>query len=436
MTTKGKAKGAKAPKAVQVASDDGEQAMAAENINEQLASLATEISGLTPDPRNARKHSRKNIKAIAESLRDHGQRKPIVVQRSGPMLIVRAGNGTVEAAKSLGWTRVAAVVIEEGDEAAVKFALRDNRSAELAEWDKETLVALLGEVASVEDLPGLGWDPEELGIVPATVSADDTAGEIGKSEELKEKWDTALGQVWKLGQHRIMCGDSTDASHVAKLMSGETAALMQTDPPYGIAYVSNANSKGQASGHEEIENDELDGPALQAFLEATIRAAVPHLTDTCAFYLWHPMLTQGTFFAAAAAADILIHRQIIWEKPSFVFGRGDYHWKHELCFYGWRKGHRPPFYGERNQTTIWPVGRETSDLHPTAKPVALWFPPIHNHTRRGEIMYEPFSGSGSQILAAEQTSRRCFAMELSPQYVAVALERWATLTSGKPELLK
>jgi len=234
-----------------------------------------------------------------------------------------------------------------------------------------------------------------------------------------------------------MCGASTDASHVAKLMGGEAAALMQTDPPYGIAYVSNANSKGQASGHEEIENDELDGPALQAFLEATIRAAVPHLTDTCAFYLWHPMLTQGTFFAAAAAAaDILIHRQIIWEKPSFVFGRGDYHWKHELCFYGWRKGHRPPFYGERNQTTIWPVGRETSDLHPTAKPVALWFPPIHNHTRRGEIMYEPFSGSGSQILAAEQTSRRCFAMELSPQYVAVALERWAALTSGKPELLK
>jgi len=412
--------------------------MAAENINEQLASLATEIAGLTPDPRNARKHSRKNIKAIAESLRDHGQRKPIVVQRSGPMLIVRAGNGTVEAAKSLGWTRVAAVVIEEGDEAAVKFALRDNRSAELAEWDKETLVALLGEVASVEDLPGLGWEPEELGVVPATVSADDTAGEISKSEELKEKWDTSLGQVWKLGQHRIMCGDSTDASHVAKLMGGEAAALMQTDPPYGIAYVSNANSKGQASGHEEIENDELDGPALQAFLEATIRAAVPHLTDTCAFYLWHPMLTQGTFFAAAAAAaaDILIHRQIIWEKPSFVFGRGDYHWKHELCFYGWRKGHRPPFYGERNQTTIWPVGRETSDLHPTAKPVALWFPPIHNHTRRGEIMYEPFSGSGSQILAAEQTSRRCFAMELSPQYVAVALERWAALTSGKPELLK
>jgi DNA modification methylase len=150
------------------------------------------------------------------------------------------------------------------------------------------------------------------------------------------------------------------------------------------------------------------------------------------------MLTQGTFFAAAAAAaaaDILIHRQIIWQKPSMVFGRGDYHWQHELCFYGWVRGNRPPFYGPRNQTTLWAIGRETSKDHPTAKPVDLWRPPIENHTKAGEIMYEPFSGSGSQIIAAEQTGRRCYAMELSPQYVDVAVRRWQQFT-GKTATLE
>jgi len=148
------------------------------------------------------------------------------------------------------------------------------------------------------------------------------------------------------------------------------------------------------------------------------------------------MLTQGTFFAAAAAAaaDILIHRQIIWVKPSLVFGRGDYHWQHELCFYGWVRGFRPPFYGARNQTTLWSVGRETSKDHPTAKPVDLWRQPIDNHTMMGEIMYEPFSGSGSQIIAAETAGSRCYAMELSPQYVDVAVRRWQSFTGKQATL--
>jgi DNA modification methylase len=130
----------------------------------------------------------------------------------------------------------------------------------------------------------------------------------------------------------------------------------------------------------------------------------------------------------------LIHRQIIWAKPSLLLGRGDYHWQHELCFYGWVRGNRPPFYGPRNQTTLWPMGKETSKEHPTAKPVALWLPPIQNHTKTGEVMYEPFSGSGSQIITAEQTGRRCYAMELSPQYVDVAVRRWQQFTGKRATL--
>ena len=146
------------------------------------------------------------------------------------------------------------------------------------------------------------------------------------------------------------------------------------------------------------------------------------------------MLTQGTFFAAAAAADILVNRQIIWVKPAFVFGRGDYHWKHELCFYGWVRGDKPPFYGERNQHTIWEIGRENDGIHPTQKPVEIFEIPICNHTLRGEICYEPFAGSGSQVIACEKLNRKCYGMEIDEHYCDVIVQRWEDYTGKKAEL--
>lgn len=236
------------------------------------------------------------------------------------------------------------------------------------------------------------------------------------------------------GRHRLLCGDSTKAEDVARLMDGEKAAVMNTDPPYGIDYTK-AKAGMIAARWQPIENDDLtDGDALQAFLEAAIRTAVPHLNRDCAFYLWHPMLTQGTFFAAAAAAaDILIHRQIIWVKPQLILTRsGMYHWKHELCFYGWVRGNPPPWYGEKNQTTIVEAGRDQdAGQHPTQKPVALFEFPLANHTRPGEVCYEPFAGSGSQVIAAERLGRRCFAMELSPAYCDVIVARWEAFTGRK-----
>jgi DNA modification methylase len=247
---------------------------------------------------------------------------------------------------------------------------------------------------------------------------------------------TKIGDIWKLEGHRLLCGDSTKESEVKKVMNGKKALVMNTDPPYGINHVANSKTKGQSQGFENITGDELDGKELQKFLEDTIRAAVPHLVDNAAFYLWHPMLTQGTFFAAAAAADILIHRQIIWAKPSLVFGRGDYHWQHELCFYGWRTGQRPPFLGPRNQTTLWQAGRENDKVHPTQKPVKLFEIPIMNHTKKGEIIYEPFAGSGSQFIAAERTERLCFGIELDPGYCDVVVNRWEQETGKKAERIK
>jgi DNA modification methylase len=216
---------------------------------------------------------------------------------------------------------------------------------------------------------------------------------------------------------------------VAKLMNGEKAILCNTDPPYGIDFVQLSKSKGQSKNYDNIENDNFKDAEFQHFLEKAIKASLPYLHKKTAFYFWHPMLTQGYFAAAAAAAaaDILISRQIIWVKPSLVFGRGDYHWKHELCFYGWIKGFKPDFYGERNQTTIWEAGRENDKIHPTQKPLKLFEIPILNHTKPHEIVYEPFSGSGSQMVAAHQLNRKCYGMELDPKYCQVIVDRMRKL---------
>lgn len=392
------------------------------------------VDRLIPYARNSRTHSEAQVAQIAASIKEFGFTNPVLIDGEGGII---AGHGRVMAARQLGLADVPCLRLGYLSDAQKRaYIIADNKLALNAGWDDQMLALELRELMDGGYDVGLtGFDLGDIDELLATLDA--TKG--GKTDQdatppVQADAVTQPGDVWVLGKHRIMCGDSTDAGSVALLMNREKAVLMQTDPPYGIAYVQNAKSKGQGENHADIENDDLDGEKLQAFLEDMIRAALPSLRDNAAYYLWHPMLTQGTFFAAAAAG-ILVHRQLIWCKPSLVFGRGDYHWQHELCFYGWRKGNRPPFYGPRNQTTLWSVGRETSKEHPTAKPVALWVPPIENHSKAGEVMYEPFSGSGSQIIAAEQTGRRCYAMELSPNYVDVAVRRWQQFT-GKRAVLE
>ena len=390
------------------------------------------IEALIPYARNARTHSDEQVAQIAGSIREFGFTNPVLIDGDGGII---AGHGRVMAARRLGLTDVPCIRLTHLTEMQRRaYIIADNKLALNAGWDEEMLAL------EFQDLQGMGFDIELTGFALGDINEllaelDATPEGSTDADEVPPVHAEAItkpGDVWLLGKHRIMCWDSTDAGSVALLMNGEKAHLMQTDPPYGIDYNNSERvNPGVAKprvAKPRVANDDITGEELQAFLEAMIRAALPNLDPHAAFYLWHPMLTQGTFFAAADAADILIHRQIIWAKPSLLLGRGDYHWQHELCFYGWVRGNRPPFYGRRNQTTLWPMGKETSKEHPTAKPVDLWKPPIENHTKPGEIMFEPFSGSGSQIIAAEQTGRRCYAMELSPQYVDVAVRRWQQYT--------
>jgi len=277
----------------------------------------------------------------------------------------------------------------------------------------------------------------EAGINLSGPLPEDPGPEWDRAEELREIWGVALGQVWELGEHRLACGDCTDRAVVERVMRGEKAGLFATDPPYG-ANAGNIGFTAQRDDVEAITKDDLEGLEMQAFLEEVFGTWIPYLKDDCAWYLWHPMLTQGYFAAAAAAADLIISRQIIWKKEQFIFGRGDYHWRHELCFYRWRQGHRPPFYGERNQDTVWEVswGVKRSEIgHPTAKPPELFAKPMRNHCRRGDVCAEPFCGSGSQIIAAEGLGVRCRAIEISPAYVGICLQRFYDMTHSEPRLI-
>lgn len=385
----------------------------------QIESLSTDK--LIPYEFNNRNHSEEQVNRIANSIKEFGFNQPIVIDESN---IVLVGHGRLFAAKKLGLDKVPVLKKSGLSEAQKKgYRILDNKLQNDSTWSFDNLEL---EFGFLED-NGFELEPWGLDDLRGMFPEDEpevTDDEFNPAECENEETFIKLGDLIELGEHRVMCGDSTNAEQVVELMDGKQACLFNTDPPYGIAYVANAKSKNQAAGYDDIENDELDGEVLQEFLENCIRAFRPHLRDNTAFYLWHPMLTQGTFFAAAAAADILINRQIIWKKPQFIFGRGDYHWKHELAFYGWTKGNKPEFYGERNQDTVWEIGRENDKTHPTQKPLELFEIPIKNHTKKGELVAEPFLGSGSQLIAADKLGRICYGMEISPKYCHVIIERY------------
>jgi DNA modification methylase len=395
-----------------------------------------DIEALIPYARNARTHSDAQVAQIAASIREFGFVNPILVDGENGIV---AGHGRVMAARKLGMPTVPVIELAHLTTAQRRsYIIADNKLALNAGWDEDLLRVELA------DLKIDGFDLELTGFSDLELSALNPEPEFVPQDdedsvpEPPEVPVSKRGDVWLLGGHRLMCGDSTDAGEVEKLMAGHRCILMQTDPPYGVSHVKTKDGiprsgfSDMATRWEHIKNDDLENEKLQAFLEEVFRNAVAFaLFPNAAWYLWHAHLTQGFFAAAAAAAaaDLLLHRQIIWVKPSMVLTRsGMYHWRHELCFYGWVRGNQPPWYGNKSQTSIWELGRDQNMIHPTQKPVAIWETPIANHTKPGEAMYEPFCGSGSQIIAAEKHGRICYAMELSERYVDAAVLRWQDYT--------
>jgi len=378
------------------------------------------IAELSLDPKNARKHSQRNLDAIAASLVRFGQRKPLVVHRG----VVLAGNGTLEAARSLGWTEieVAEVPDDWDNDTAKAYALADNRTAELAEWDESELAKQLLELQDAD------WDITELGFeVPAL--ADIEPVDEDEIPEPPAEPKTKLGDIYQLGRHRLMCGDSTDSASVQRLTDGAKADMVFTDPPYGVEYTGGMqfkNGKVETKSREMIKNDDID------IYEDVMRILSEFSNGPC--YIWFADTKAAKLYEAAEKYGD-IHALLIWVKNGgYGALNANYKQKHEPCLYWKPKGKTLNFIGATTETTIWEIDKDGKNkLHPTQKPVALATKAINNHEVK--TVLDIFGGSGATLIAAEQTNRTCFMMELDPKYCDVIVTRWENLTGNKAELV-
>ncbi len=382
------------------------------------------ISSLKLDPANARKHDEKNLAAIRGSLEAFGQQKPLVV--SGDT--VAAGNGTLLAAQALGWTTVKIVRTELTGADLTAFCLADNRTAELAEWDNGVLTDTLRSLKELDfDIESIGFADFDLSLPPEEGKTDPDA--VPENVETRCK----PGDLWLLGKHRLLCGDSTDVLQVERLMDGEKADLVHTDPPYNVDYSNQDRPKAGKRDLGRIENDKMEDREFLQFLTDALALSFVSCKDNASIYLWYASKETLNFHAAAAAAGWSINQQIIWKKP-MLLGRGRYQWAHEPCVFGVKGS--PHFTDDRTKTTVWDFGGydKSKNVHPTQKPVVIPEEAIGNSSLPGAIILDLFLGSGSTLIAAEKTGRRCFGLELDPHYCSVILARWEQFT-GKIAVL-
>ena len=385
------------------------------------------VAELIPYARNARTHSPAQVAQIAASIREFGWTNPILVDGERGVI---AGHGRLLAARQLGITEVPTLELSHLTPAQRRaYVLADNRLALSAGWDEDLLRVELAELgADGFDLELTGFNPDEI----ASFLAEPTSGQTDP-DEVPLAPDTpvsAVGDIWLLGRHRLVCGDCTDAGVVEAALGGVRPHLMVTDPPYGVEYDPSwrnealEGSKTQRTG--KVLNDH----------RADWREAWGLFPGDVA-YVWHGALHAGTVAESLTACGFEIRAQIIWAKERLVLGRGHYHWQHEPCWYAVRASAKGHWSGDRKQTTLWSIpsrDQDTDTVHGTQKPVECMRRPIENNSSPGQAVYEPFSGSGTTLIAAEMAGRACHAVELSPAYVDVAVLRWQAFTGGEARL--
>lgn len=377
-----------------------------------------DIESLIPYARNARTHSDEQIAQIAASMKEWGWTNPVLVDEAGMII---AGHGRVMAARKLGLTEVPVMVAVGWTEAQKRaYVLADNQLALNAGWDMSVLTNELQGLKEWDfDLSLLGFNDLD------SLLAEKTEGLTDPDDvpDAPSSPVTVPGDVWLMGKHRIVCGDSTDADVVAKALNGVKPHLMVTDPPYGVEYDPGWREKagvaaaGTAKG-KVLNDDKADWREAWALFPGDVA------------YVWHAGLFAGVVGESLAASGFQLRSQIIWDKGQLVLSRGDYHWEHEPCWYAVKKGAKGHWAGDRKQTTVWRIAKPKKNEtgHGTQKPVECMKRPIENNSSPGQAVYEPFSGSGTTIIAAEMTGRSCHAIELNPAYVDVAVKRWQDFT--------
>lgn len=381
-------------------------------------------SDLIPYIGNARTHSEEQIKQIASSIKEFGFLSPIVTDGENGIL---AGHGRVLAAQLLGLKFVPTVEASHLSKSQRRaFILADNKLALNAGWDFDQL---RDEIQFLQDesfdISVTGFSESEL----SELLCDQTSGLTDPDEipDPPEHPVARMGDIFILGNHRLACGDSTNPETVSKLLAGVIPNLMVTDPPYGVEYDASWRKTYKPGADYAVGKVLNDDRADWGDAFALFRGSVA--------YVWHGALHAGVVEKSLVDAGFEIRSQIIWVKPRLVLGRGNYHWQHEPCWYAVRKGSKSSWSGDRKQTTIWGIAHNKSETgHSTQKPVEAMRRPIENNSSPGQAVYEPFCGSGTTIIAAEQTGRCCYAVELSPEHVDVAIQRWENFT-GKQAVL-
>ena len=390
------------------------------------------LGSIKPYSNNPR-HNESAVEMVAQSIKDFGFKNPIIVDKDN---VIIAGHTRLKAAYKLGLTEAPVIVADDLDEDKVKaFRLVDNRTAEVAAWD---FAKLEEELKNIEmpmeafdfNFEAMGFEPEEE--EPKEVIEDD----VPEVDEANEP-TTKLGDIWQLGEHRLMCGDSTDKDAAQRLMGGDKADLLVTDPPYNVALgmggsVDEARKRHRRTDGLVIMNDKMEDSEFYNFLLAFYKNAYEQLKEGASFYIWHADNEGLNFRLALKDAGFQLRQTLIWNKNAMTLGRQDYQWKHEPCLYGWKDGASHNWYSDRCQTTVLDFNKPSrSEEHPTMKPLDLIGYQIQNSSKKGDIVLDLFGGSGSTLIACEQLNRKCYTMELDPKYCDVIIKRWETLTGEK-----
>lgn len=363
------------------------------------------------------------VDKVAESIKNFGFKVPIVVDKN---LEIIAGHTRRKAALKLGIEKVPVIIADDLSDDQIKaFRLADNKVAEFSDWDIELLMSELEEIEM--DMEDFGF--EEFMSDPISIE-DDEEDVLNDDIDDYENNNVSNGQVYQLGNHRLMCGDSTNFEHVNKLMDGKEADLLITDPPYNVSY------EGKTSDKLTIQNDSMSDEDFREFLKKAFSTAEQALKKGGGFYIWHADSEGYNFRGACHGVGLTVKQCLIWNKNSMVMGRQDYHWKHEPCLYGWKDGASHTWNNNRKQTTVIEWDRPTvNKIHPTMKPVGLFEYQIKNSTLKGENVLDLFGGSGTTIIACENSKRNGYVMELDPKYVSVIIKRWEEYTGEKAVLL-
>lgn len=383
-------------------------------MEKEMQYYLADVSELIPYVRNARTHSEAQVSQIAASIREFGFLSPILVAEDNTIL---AGHGRLAAALKLGLKKVPCVKENHLTETQKRaYIIADNKLSLNAGWDSELLAVELSELEGADfNLELLGFDEAELSsIFDADKDVSDDDFDVEK--ELEEPCFSKTGDIWTLGKHRVICGDATKLETYKTLLEDTKVNLVVTDPPYNVNYEGSAG---------KIKNDNMEDDKFYQFLFNSFVNMEQAMADDASIYVFHADTEGLNFRKAFQDAGFYLSGCCIWKKPSLVLGRSPYQWQHEPCLYGWKKKGKHKWYAGRKETSVWEFEKPKKNAdHPTMKPIALLAYPIKNSSMTNSLVLDPFAGSGSTLIACEQTGRICYAIELDEKYCDVIVKRY------------